>query len=63
MCEDTLISLMIILIVRTPNCFEMKHIEIRVFLKFIYQFYRYLRIRMSKRAKIFIFTFSTCFYI
>jgi len=27
-CKDTLISLMIVLIVRTPDCLEMKHVEI-----------------------------------
>ena len=35
MCKNTLIPLMIILIIGTPHCFEMKHVEIRVFFKLI----------------------------
>ena len=57
-CKNTLISLMICFIIRAPNCFEMKHIEIRVHLKLIYQLDWNFSFWVSERAKISILAFT-----
>lgn len=61
--KNTLVPLMIILIIGTPHCFKMKHVEIRVFIKFINKLNRYFRLWMSERAIVSIFAFSAPIYI
>lgn len=59
MWKYTLVSLMICFIIRTPNCFKMKHIEIWIFDKFVYKLYWDFRGWMCKWAILTIFTFSS----
>lgn len=51
------ISQMFAFIVGTPNWFEMKHIEVDVFLKLVYQFNWYFSLRMGKWTILTILTF------
>jgi len=57
MSINTNISLMSCFIIWTPHSFEMKHIEVNIFLKFVNKFDRDLSIRMSKWAIVSILTF------
>ena len=57
--KHTLVSLMIIFIVRTPNSFEVKHVKVWVFFELVYQFNWYLRLRMSERAEVPILAFPS----
>jgi hypothetical protein len=58
-CINTLISLMFCFVKWAPNCFEMKHVEVRIFVKLVDHFNWNLRIGMSKRTDITVFTFSS----
>lgn len=59
MWENALISLMICLIVRTPNSFKMKHIKVRILFKSINEFYWNLSCWVGKWAVLSIFAFSS----
>jgi hypothetical protein len=63
MSEYTLVSLMVILVIWTPYCFEVKHVEIYIFFKLVDQFYRYFSFRMCKGTKVSVFTFTCSFNI
>lgn len=43
MCENALITLMDFLIVRTPHCLKVEHVEIGIHFEFIYELNRDLR--------------------
>ena len=56
--KNTLISLMICFIVRTPDRLEVEHIEVGIFLKFVDQLNRNFRIGLRERAVVTVFAFS-----
>lgn len=52
---DTDVSLVVVLSVGAPDCFEMKDVEVHIWLKLFYQFDRQFSLRVSERAKLSIF--------
>lgn len=55
----THVSLMLSLVVGTPHCLKMKHVEVKVFIKLIYQFNWDLSFRMCKWTIVTILTFTS----
>ena len=58
MCKNTLISLVVGFVVRAPDRFEMENVKVWIFLKFVNQLYRNLRVWMSKGTEVSILAFS-----
>ena len=56
---DTFVTLVIFLIIRTPDSLKMKHIEIRIFWKLVDELYRNFRLWMCERAIVTILTLTS----
>ena len=55
--KDTLVPLMVVFVIRTPDSLEVKHVEVRVLIKFIDEFNWYLWFTMCKRTIVTILAF------